>query len=129
MSPTFVEVPDGVALLGTPGGSRIISMVLLGILDIAAGNTDPSHWVRRPRLHHQYLPDRVQLEPDALDADTVEGLRELGHEVQRLDSGYGNMQALYWDQRRNRVLGASDPRGIGSAAVGARHQRKHVPGR
>jgi len=117
MSPTFVEGPDGVAILGTPGGSRIISMVLLGILDIAAGHHDPSHWVARGRFHHQYLPDRVQYEPGALDAATVAGLTALGHHLEALENRYGNMQAVYWDSRRNRVQAASDPRGLGTASV------------
>jgi len=117
MSPTFVEGPDGVAILGTPGGSRIISMVLLAILDIAAGRTDPAHWVRVGRIHHQYLPDRLQYEPDALDPATVAGLAAMGHQPEALDSSYGNMQAIYWDSRRQLLRAASDPRGIGAALV------------
>lgn len=117
MSPTFVEGPDGVAILGTPGGSRIISMVLLAILDIAAGQTDPNHWVQMGRLHHQYLPDRLQYEPNALAPATVDGLRAMGHHLEALEGSYGNMQAIYWDERRQRLQAASDPRGIGAAMV------------
>jgi gamma-glutamyltranspeptidase/glutathione hydrolase len=58
MSPTFVESDAGVAILGTPGGSRIISMVLLAILDLANGQ-GPQSWVSLPRFHHQYLPDLI----------------------------------------------------------------------
>lgn len=118
MSPTFVEGPGGVAILGTPGGSRIITMVLLGILDIAAGETDPAHWVGRGRLHHQYLPDRVQYEPGALDDDAAAALAALGHRLEALQSRYGNMQAVFWDRRSGRVTAASDPRGGGSAQLG-----------
>lgn len=117
MSPTFVEGPDGVALLGTPGGSRIISMVLLAILDIAEQKTDPEVWVSNGRIHHQYLPDRLQVEPKTLDPAVLAGLRAMGHVVEVLDSQYGNMQAVYWDRRAGQVRAASDPRGIGAARV------------
>jgi len=116
MTPTFVEGEQGVAVLGTPGGSRIISMVLLGILDLAAGQ-GPASWVSRPRFHHQYLPDLIQHEPDAFSAPLQEALQSLGHRLGALEDRYGNMQALYWDYRNNRVTAASDPRGIGAALV------------
>jgi gamma-glutamyltranspeptidase/glutathione hydrolase len=117
MSPTFVESEEGVAILGTPGGSRIITMVLLGILDLADGN-GPQSWVGLPRYHHQYLPDVVQFEPGAFDAELQQALRALGHELKPLDSDYGNMQAIYWNRQTGQVIPASDPRGIGDARVG-----------
>jgi gamma-glutamyltranspeptidase/glutathione hydrolase len=117
MSPTFVESEGGVAILGTPGGSRIITMVLLGILDLADGN-DPESWVGLPRFHHQYLPDVVQFEPGAFDAAQQENLRARGHELKQLDSDYGNMQAIYWNRQTGQVIPASDPRGVGDARVG-----------
>jgi gamma-glutamyltranspeptidase/glutathione hydrolase len=117
MSPTFVESERGVAILGTPGGSRIITMVLLGILDLADGN-NPESWVGLPRFHHQYLPDVVQFEPGAFDAALQKALRARGHELKPLDSGYGNMQAIYWNKQSGQVIPASDPRGIGDARVG-----------
>jgi len=117
MSPTFVEDESGVAILGTPGGSRIITMVLLGVLDVAAGNK-PASWVSLPRFHHQFLPDVVQYEPGALPRDVLEGLAERGHTLQALDSVYGNMQAVYWDRDAGRVYAASDPRGGGEARIG-----------
>jgi len=120
MSPTFVEDESGVAILGTPGGSRIITMVLLGILDLAQGNR-PDSWVTLPRFHHQYLPDAVQFEPGALSRPVIEGLAGRGHDLKALDSVYGNMQALYWDKSAGRVFAASDPRGSGEARVGMRH--------
>jgi len=116
MSPTFVEGDAGIAVLGTPGGSRIISMVLLGILDMADGH-EPSSWVSLPRFHHQYLPDVIQYEPGALPDKLRESLELRGHRLKALQKPYGNMQAVYWDLRGNRVKAASDPRGIGSARV------------
>ena len=117
MSPTFVESEEGVAILGTPGGSRIITMVLLGILDQAAGNK-PDSWVSLPRFHHQYLPDVVQHEADAFDADMVKSLIARGHTLKRLNAEYGNMQAIYWDRKTGQVYAASDPRGVGDARIG-----------
>jgi gamma-glutamyltranspeptidase/glutathione hydrolase len=122
MSPTFIESKDGVAVLGTPGGSRIITMVLLGILDQAAGNK-PDSWVSLPRYHHQYLPDTVQHEPDAFDADMIKSLTLRGHTLQQLNAEYGNMQAIYWDRNTGQVFAASDPRGIGDSRVGLFRRR------
>jgi gamma-glutamyltranspeptidase/glutathione hydrolase len=117
MTPTFVENADGVAILGTPGGSRIITMVLLAVLDMVEENR-PQSWVSRPRFHHQYLPDVVQFEPGAFDRVVVEGLTARGHRLTALDGPYGNMQAIYWDKKDGRVYAASDPRGSGAAQVG-----------
>jgi gamma-glutamyltranspeptidase / glutathione hydrolase len=117
MTPTFVEDADGVAILGTPGGSRIITMVLLAVLDMT-GENRPQSWVSRPRFHHQYLPDEVQYEPGAFDSALIEGLTARGHRLKALDSPYGNMQAIYWDKKDRRVYAASDPRGVGEAWVG-----------
>jgi len=117
MSPTFVESDKGVAILGTPGGSRIITMVLLGILDLADGN-DPESWVALPRFHHQFLPDVVQFEPGAFDAALQKDLHARGHELKPLDSSYGNMQAIYWNRQTGQVTPVSDPRGVGDARVG-----------
>jgi len=118
MTPTFVEDHDGVAILGTPGGSRIITMVMLAVLDMASGDHQPASWVSRPRFHHQYLPDAVQYEPGAFDRAMIEGLTARGHRLKALDAPYGNMQAIYWDRKDRRVYAASDPRGIGAAQVG-----------
>jgi len=116
MSPTFVEGPDRVAILGTPGGSRIISMVLIGVLEAVAGHP-PERWVYRLRFHHQYLPDEVQYEPGAFTEDTRRTLEALGHRLRALDDRYGNMQAVLWDRRAGKIEAASDPRGIGAAWV------------
>lgn len=113
MTPTFVETDRGVAVLGTPGGSRIISMLLHGILALAEGG-DPHAWVGRPRFHHQYLPDEIQFEPGALSEAEQQQLTAMGHRLKPLESTYGNMQALFLNRADGRLSGASDPRGIGS---------------
>lgn len=115
MSPTFVESKDGVAILGTPGGSRIITMVLLGILE-ADSSTKPESWVSLPRFHHQYLPDRIEFEKGAFDKGISDELKQRGHDLKEVSS-YGNMQAVFWDYKKNLVEAASDPRGVGLAVV------------
>lgn len=120
MSPTFVSSPDGVAILGTPGGSRIITMVLLGILDYANGKS-PDDWVATPRFHHQYLPDKVFYEADAFSDVEANALTLLGHRMEKSDSVWGNMQAVMWDRKNDRVTAASDPRGEGKARVELKH--------
>jgi gamma-glutamyltranspeptidase/glutathione hydrolase len=121
MSPTFLESADRVVILGTPGGSRIITMVLGGIL--AATGLDPAagdgaaEWVAAARFHHQYLPDEVLLEPDAFSPQVQASLARRGHRLQTAERPYGNMQLVHWDRAGARVEAASDPRGIGAAEV------------
>jgi gamma-glutamyltranspeptidase/glutathione hydrolase len=116
MSPTFIETRDRVGILGTPGGSRIISMVLLGILDFADGNL-PNSWVSVSRYHHQYLPDEVQFEKGGLGFLQQRALEKRGHVLKEKNRRYGNMQAILWDKKINQVFAASDPRGEGKAVV------------
>ena len=116
MTPTFVETAEGVAIMGTPGGSRIITMLLHGILELQTGG-EPKDWVSKPRFHHQYLPDEVQFEPGALTADETAVLTRLGHQLKPLRSSYGNMQGVYWNVSTGAVSAASDSRGIGSSLV------------
>lgn len=116
MSPTFIEDEQGVAILGTPGGSRIITMVLLAILE-SEQDRNPAAWVSLPRFHHQYLPDVVQFEPGAIDAKVIKELEAKGHVFKPLDSTYGNMHAIYRDREKQQVQAASDPRGLGKSMV------------
>ena len=116
MTPTFLEGPDRVGILGTPGGSRIISMVLLGVLEFAHGGT-PEQMVSAPRYHHQYLPDQVEYEAGGLDAATQAGLLAKGHKLNESKRRYGNMHAITWDRASGVVKAASDPRGEGLAEV------------
>jgi len=123
MSPTFLEDKRGIAIIGTPGGSRIISMVLLAALQYAEG-ADASSVVKLPRFHHQYMPDVVMFENDAFSEKTEQELMLRGHVLKKQMSPYGggfghygNMQGIVWDKHKNRVTAASDARGIGAAVV------------
>lgn len=116
MTPTMLENAEQLAVLGTPGGSRIISMVLLGALQAMDGKPVQA-WVSRPRFHHQYLPDHIQVEDHAFNAELKTGLEAMGHSIKPVGRDYGDMQALLWDKRRNELSAASDPRGEGEASV------------
>jgi gamma-glutamyltranspeptidase / glutathione hydrolase len=116
MTPTFLENRQRLAVLGTPGGSRISSMVLLGALEFFAGNT-PKSWVQLPRFHHQYLPDRIEYESRALTEAQRQVLQSYGHGLQEVTRPYGNMQAIVRDKTTGHMTAASDPRGEGSAIV------------
>lgn len=116
MTPTFMEAPDRMAILGTPGGSRIISMVLIGALEFMQGKP-PSDWVSAKRYHHQYLPDEVQFEKGGLSAELQQALKNKGHSLNEKSRNYGNMQAILWEFEGNQVSAASDPRGEGGSDV------------
>lgn len=130
MTPTFMHFERGgeeyFAALGTPGGSRIISMVFLGSLAALQG-TPVEHWVDRPRFHHQYLPDEIQYEPGSLSASTQATLRAKGHTLTDTGRRYGNMHAILWNKSENRLSAASDKRGIGLASVAPRTNPQPLP--
>ncbi|MFL2667452.1 MAG: gamma-glutamyltransferase [Burkholderiales bacterium] len=112
MSPTFVGSEKGDLAIGTPGGSRIISMVMLAILEyLDPINVDPEAIVSLARYHHQYLPDRVQVEPDSFDDAWISQLRSKGHDVQVYRRKWGNMQAIHCDTKQIRCSVLNDPRG------------------
>lgn len=112
MTPTFVENDEGVLVIGTPGGSRIISMLILAITDhLAAQPIDVERVVALPRFHHQYMPDRVEYELGAFDKAWVDALKALGHTVQEGKRRWGNMQAVYVDKGTQTVRAYGDPRG------------------
>ena len=112
MSPTFVEDSRGVLVLGTPGGSRIISMVTLGILDYAlTPDFDLARMLALPRYHHQYLPDRIEIEPGAFPPEWVQALAGKGHKVEDGRRRWGNMQAVYVNKKTGSAIAESDPRG------------------
>jgi gamma-glutamyltranspeptidase/glutathione hydrolase len=117
MTPAFLETDAAVVVLGTPGGSRIITMVLLAALEVAHGRGGPKDWLALPRFHHQYPSDRVEYEPGALSPDDVLDLTARGYVLVPRAEGYGNMQLVAWFKKAGRVEAASDPRGEGAAVV------------
>jgi gamma-glutamyltranspeptidase/glutathione hydrolase len=119
MTPTIMASPGKVAALGAPGGSRIITEVLLGILGYDDGLT-AQQVAAKPRFHHQWLPDVISAEPEAFDADTVAALQAMGHTVNAGEGHWGNLQTVAWDRIADTLSGGSDPRNpVGKAAVQA----------
>jgi gamma-glutamyltranspeptidase/glutathione hydrolase len=117
MTPSFIESGDKVAILGAPGGSRIITEVLVGILGYDAG-LDAQQVAALPRFHHQWMPDVISAEPDALSPEVVETLRAMGHTVNAGEDTWGNLQTVAWDKRTDTLSGGTDPRNpVGEAAV------------
>ena len=116
MSPTLMLGEDKSAVIGTPGGSRIITMVLLGILDFMDGN-GPESWVALPRYHHQYLPDKIFAEQDAFSEDEIAELTAMGHTVEVRDRRWGNMHGVMWNRKTGEVTAGSDARSDAGKAV------------
>lgn len=117
MTPSFLESSDRVVAVGAPGGSRIITQVLLAILAYDAG-LQPQQVAAQPRIHHQWMPDVISAEKGALDPDTVRKLEAMGHKVNAGESSWGNLQTVMWDKRANTLSGGTDPRNpVGRAEV------------
>lgn len=117
MTPSFVIGPERVLVIGTPGGNRIITMVLEGILAWLDGDS-PAQAAATPRYHHQYLPDVISAEPGAFSADEVKALEAMGHKVAAGQRRWGFMNAVDWNRKTGELRGGTDPRGVsGSAQV------------
>ncbi len=82
MSPTIVS-KDGkpFMVIGSPGGARIITITLEAIVNVIDHGMNIQEAIDAPRIHHQWLPDRVYMEPYALSSDTRKLLVEMGHDV------------------------------------------------
>ncbi len=114
MSPTLVlrdRVP--VLALGASGGPRIISATLQVILDVIDFGMDLQHAVTAPRIHHQWVPDQLLVEP-SVNPLAVSALRRIGHDVQEA-ADIGAVQAV--QRVPGGFVGIADPR-KGGAAVG-----------
>ena len=82
MSPTIVT-KDGKTfmVLGSPGGSRIITIVAETIMNVIDHGMQIQEAVNAPRIHHQWLPDQITVEPFALSPDTAKLLKDMGHKI------------------------------------------------
>ena len=116
MTPTFVETSKGLMIVGSPGGSYIISMVLLGTLNYLDG-MNAAQIVKYPHYHHQYLPDEVDYEQGALSDKEIKELQAMGHALKLSGRQWGNMQVITWDYATGKIEAASDPRGEGEGMV------------
>jgi gamma-glutamyltranspeptidase / glutathione hydrolase len=117
MSPTFMIGRDKVAVVGAKGGSRIITMVLLGLLGIEQG-MDPAQIAAMPRYHHQYLPDRILAEPGAFSPEAAAKLQAMGYTIQQAATPWTFfLHAVDWDLKTNTLRGGADPRNPPGAAT------------
>ena len=107
MSPTIVT-KDGkpFMVIGSPGGSRIITITLEAILNVVDFGMDISQAVNAPRIHHQWQPDKIYFEPYALSPDTIRALIAMGH---TMDDGSG---PPVWGQAAGIVVGGKSLKDI-----------------
>jgi gamma-glutamyltranspeptidase / glutathione hydrolase len=132
MTPTIV-LKDGAPLLvvGTPGGSRIITTVLEILVNVIDHGMTLQEAVDAPRIHHQWLPDTLAAEPFALSADTAAALTRMGYHIVPLELwGSANAAEAIGIAPKDPALaqtlgfprpglfyGASDPRAPAGAAI------------
>jgi len=116
MSPTLVEKDGRVLLvLGSPGGSRIITAVLETILNIVDYGMAPQEAVGAPRLHHQGLPDEVAYERSGLAPETIVELSGIGYKLVE-QRPWGAVELI--EIANGRLCGVNDPRRPAGAAIG-----------
>jgi gamma-glutamyltranspeptidase / glutathione hydrolase len=115
MTPTIVTQNGQLRMVvGSPGGSTIITTVLQIILNVLVYDMDARQAVSAPRLHHQWLPDRTLIETFGFDPLILANLRQRGHILQERN-GWGNPNVIV-RTKDNWLEGAADPRNEGSAS-------------
>lgn len=105
-------------MVGSPGGRTIINTVLQILIHLIDHQTSLAEAVAAPRLHHQWLPDEILFEPDALTRETRERLAQWGHRLRENRHPQGAVTAIRFDAQDNQLEGAADPRSPDAAAVG-----------
>ena len=114
MTPTIVETDGRLFMVtGSPGGPRIISTTLLSVIHVIDWRMDVSEAVSAPRLHHQWEPDVLRVEPQTA-RDVVDGLRARGHEVEVSERDWSAVEAIVVGEDGS-FHGAADPRRDGVA--------------
>lgn len=118
MTPTIL-VRNGKLFMvtGSPGGRTIINTVLQTILNVVDFGMNVQEAVDAPRIHHQWLPDRVSYERYGLSPDTIAILTSLGHSLTPIQS-QGVVEAIVYDSRRDVLQGGCDRRAPDGAAMG-----------
>ncbi|MCX6224529.1 MAG: gamma-glutamyltransferase, partial [Bacteroidia bacterium] len=100
-------------VVGSPGGSTIITSVFQTIVNVIDHRMTMQEAVNAKRFHHQWLPDLIQFEPEAIDSLTVTRLTDMGHHLKRIGK-IGRVDAiLFWPD--GRMEGGADPRGDDTA--------------
>ncbi len=120
MTPTILT-RDGelVAVIGSPGGRTIINTVLQVVSNIVDHSMGFPEAVAAGRIHHQWLPDRVSVEADALSPATIEALEAMGHTLS-VRGSQGAAHSILIDPLTGERVGTPDPRSSGAGAAGHR---------
>ncbi len=114
MTPTILEYDGDLAMVvGTPGGSTIITSVFQTILNVVDHGMSMQEAVNFPRIHHQWLPDRILIEKNALDEEVKSKLMDIGHKIDERNS-IGRVDAILV-LKDGSLEGAGDPRGEDTA--------------
>ncbi|MDC1512856.1 gamma-glutamyltransferase [Porticoccaceae bacterium] len=118
MTPTIVFDKSGAPILatGSPGGSTIITIVMQMLLNIIDFDMNVAEATAAPRIHHQWLPDRVFYEA-GVSADTLQVLREMGHQLNDKTSRLGATQSIQADSDGTMIYGTADYRREGSGVA------------
>jgi len=120
MTPTIVTKDGKVVLItGSPGGRTIINTVVNIVLDVTAWGMTGREAVDAPRSHHQWLPDRLDLEADAVTEDVLAALRAMGHNV-RASGRQGAAHSIWIQPGTGIVFGVNDKRETVSKASAGR---------
>jgi gamma-glutamyltranspeptidase/glutathione hydrolase len=116
MTPTIV-LKEGklFMVLGSPGGPTIINTVLQTLLNVIDFRMSVQEAVDAPRIHHQWMPDRLVMERIGFSEDVIQALKARGHAVE-VRGTIGDCQAIMIDPETGTRLGAADPRLDGKAA-------------
>jgi gamma-glutamyltranspeptidase/glutathione hydrolase len=118
MTPSILA-KDGqlVAIIGSPGGRTIINTVLQVALNVIEFDMNIAEAVAAPRMHHQWLPDRMSIEADGVGVEVISELARMGHSV-RTGGRQGTAHSVMVDPDTGRRLGAPDARDADSGAAG-----------
>ncbi len=112
MSPTIVEKEGKLwMVVGTPGGSTIITSVLQTILNVHEFKMGMQEAINQPRFHHQWLPDVIMMEPNKFNKKTINELTAIGYKIDQKNAPViGKVEGILILPNGN-LEGGADPRG------------------
>ncbi len=118
MTPTIVEKNGKLSMIvGTPGGSTIITSVLQTVLNVYEFGMSMQEAVTAPRFHHQWLPDVVDFEPERFDYEFIKKLQAKGYDIKEAYTRIiGRVDEIHLSEDQKITTGA-DPRGDDKAVL------------